>query len=594
MLNWHVSKGENVIGPLAEGVLVERIQAGEFPKGSLVWKKGMKTWEPIEIYFADALTLGEWKKPAKSIVITETPPTPPQPKPMAEDSTQIRPNAEKGWIKYAAAMVVFFSIFFTTHENITDLADPVTLIIIWGGTIVAALVSGVLFLRTLWNLANKRALEKSGSTGGSMKLACVFCGIIFLVFSVLYVPQGSLIYRVGQARKVYDKFSMDFDPGQDAIIIDGTIGPNFAKQLKQKLDVHAGIDTIVITSPGGLVDQALETAKIIEDYGNLTVVARRICNSACLLVLMAGDTKLADWDMDFGFHATSYITHVDENYEDYMGLTELSEEADQYFLKRGVPESILTEANAKGAKSMENVPSIKLADLKIISGLLDRDKLLSLDLAKWRIVENAMGKQNNKNVLNFNSVLQAIRESSPFILKAHADNLYQAYRAADVDKFSSTMGDIMVQLVPAAMKAADGPELYSYTMNNLKQIEYLKTMEDWNTCASYLDGNAASGINVMSQSALRDELTSLSSLIRSAGSKEWKEQPIPKWAERKGEEITQGAAVAAMNAGIDLNQLDKNPYQKCIWTYVLIKLITEEGVDRAPPILRTSPLKHSV
>jgi hypothetical protein len=40
--------------------------------------------------------------------------------------------------------------------------------------------------------------------------------------------------------------------------------------------------------------------------------------------------------------------------------------------------------------------------------------------------------------------------------------------------------------------------------------------------------------------------------------------------------------------------LDKNPYQKCIWTYVLIKLITEEGVDRAPPILRTSPLKHSV
>jgi hypothetical protein len=179
---------------------------------------------------------------------------------------------------------------------------------------------------------------------------------------------------------------------------------------------------------------------------------------------MSGDTKLADWDMSLGFHATSYITHADE---DYMGLTELSEEADRYLSKRGVPQYILTEAEAKGAKSMENVPAIKLADL---SGLLDGDKLLSLDLAKWRIVENAMGKQKNKNVLNFKSVLQAIRESSPFILKAHADNLYQAYRSADVDKFSSTIGDIMVQLVPAAMKAADGPELYNYTMNNLGRV----------------------------------------------------------------------------------------------------------------------------
>jgi len=137
-----------------------------------------------------------------------------------------------------------------------------------------------------------------------------------------------------------------------------------------------------------------------------------------------------------------------------------------------------------------------------------------------------------------------------------------------------------------AIQAADGRDLYRYIMNNLKQVDYLISMEDWNTCANYLDGKISSEINVMSQSALQDEFDSLEKLIRSAGAKNWKRQPIPKWAEQRGGSLVQKTVFDSLKARIDLDKLDTNSRAKCVWTYTLLKLITDEGIDRAPPILR--------
>src|SRR5712691_10015909 len=55
MDKWHISKNQAIEGPITEESLITRIRKGEFKKGSLVWKKGMKTWEPIEIHFANQI-----------------------------------------------------------------------------------------------------------------------------------------------------------------------------------------------------------------------------------------------------------------------------------------------------------------------------------------------------------------------------------------------------------------------------------------------------------------------------------------------------------------------------------------------------------
>ena len=45
----------------------------------------------------------------------------------------------------------------------------------------------------------------------------------------------------------------------------------------------------------------MKTASLVAKRGT-DVVAREICNSACILVLLAAQKRYADWDMVFGFH----------------------------------------------------------------------------------------------------------------------------------------------------------------------------------------------------------------------------------------------------------------------------------------------------
>ncbi len=574
---WHVSKGEVVIGPIAEEMFVQRIRAGEFSKGSLVWKKGLKTWEPIEVHFPDEVMASTGNHTPSALFPSAN---------LIAAHAQSGPNHGNAFRRFWASGAVTFAtfvLFFCVDQYAGDLEGPAAFVGIWGGSLMLAIVSGIITTRKLWSYGSQRAAVSAGIEGGVAKLIAVASGVSLLVFAIFYLSQGSLIYRVEQARKVYDKYTMEVDPVGNEIIINGTIGPSFADQLEHKLFIHSGIESIVITSPGGLVDEGLKAARVIERKGNLSVIARQTCNSACLLMLMAGNQRYADWDMDLGFHAVSAITHVDEQ---AIHLAELGAEADSYLSIRGVPKEIIAGANAKGAKSMESVPAIKMAELKVLSGLLDGNKIVNPSTAKWRSVEDKIGKSQDEEVLSFAPILAVIRETSSPTVEKYADMLYSAFEAYDSKTIQSAVRGVVSDIVPRAMKAADGPELYDYTLSNLKQVEYLKSMEQWTTCAAYLNGKVGSDINVMSRAAFKAELRSLEKLIRSAAAKGWKEQPIPGWAVREGETIAQGAAAAASDAGIDLDKLESNPRNLCILTYALIKLITDEGIDRAPPILR--------
>jgi hypothetical protein len=593
MDNWHVSKNQTTEGPITEENLINRIRKGELKKGSLVWKKGMKTWDPIEIHFAYQLTevQGEIIQESRSKNPTIPSITAIQRIPETSNYDSVDNNAPpisaisgyRPLVKYVGAVVLLFVLFIVANSHSGNLNDPLVFWVVWCGTLYAAIISAIFLIYKSWLVAQKRTIQTKGSSGGILKLACIFIGMALLVFGLVYIPQASLIYRVSQARKAFDKYTMEVDVAQNAIIIDGIIGPSFAERLKRNLDIHAGIDKIIITSAGGLVDQGFKAARAIERQNNITVIARSMCNSSCLIVLMAGNKRLADWDMKLGFHATSFITHVDS---EYRGLAELSDEADRYLTKRGVPQEIINHAFAKGAKELELVPAVTLADLHVLTGLLDDNKYVPTDIAKWRIVEKVLDSLKDRNILGFSQVLKAIRETAPDVVNSQADNLYKAYKGADVTQMRVAVKAIISAVMPYAVQAADGRDLYRYTMNNLKQIAYLSSMEDWDTCAHYVDGQISSEINVMSQSALQDEFDSLEKLIRSAGAKNWKRQPIPKWAEQRGGSLVQKTVFDSLKARIDLDKLDTNSRAKCVRTYTLIKLITDEGIDHAPPILR--------
>lgn len=585
MISWYISKDRKKDGPLSEDQLVKRIKAGEFGKGALVWKKGMSTWEPLELHFDTTIEISPITHPI-SLVSAETEKLPELPvlEQPANSKKKSGPTILK---KYAplrwhfAATVILFFIFICIHKSDSQIGNITIHAIVWGGSLLAAIASAVILLRKMWRLACLGNGEHSH--GGGEKLAVLFGGVILAMFTLIYVSQASLIYRVDQARRAYDKYTMEVDVASDSITINGTIGPTFSDRLDDYLSIHAGIDTIIITSPGGLVDQAIKAAKIIEKHGKISVIARESCNSACLIILMSGDKRYADWDMGLGFHATSAITNVDP---EHLSLVSLSAEADGYLTKRGVPKEILDHGFSKGGKSLDMVPAIKLAESNSLTGLLDKDKKITVNEAKWRIVESAVAGLSDKNISGFSDVLKAIRETSPDVVNNNAEELYKAYESLDPVQIKNSVRAIVSVVTPKAMQAADGKALYAYANNNLKQIEYLLNMEDWNACANYIDGKVGAEINVMSQDLLHDEFASLEKVIRSASSKKWKVQPIPQWSKQRGEAIAQTTALELLKRGIDMDKFDKDSKTKCAFTYVLVKTMIDEGVDRAPPILR--------
>ena len=101
--------------------------------------------------------------------------------------------------------------------------------------------------------------------------------------------------------------------GRPALAVSGTIGPAAASWFREKLDAAhlAAGDTILLSSPGGDLNQAIIMGEIIRSRGLVTAVGvadgsghigRSYCASACVLVFAGGKTRLGIEGSVLGVH----------------------------------------------------------------------------------------------------------------------------------------------------------------------------------------------------------------------------------------------------------------------------------------------------
>lgn len=83
-------------------------------------------------------------------------------------------------------------------------------------------------------------------------------------------------------------------PEMNALVFDGPVGPNAAKDFKVMLARHPDIAVVAFNSPGGYVVPALEIAVEIYSRGISTLILKdNICYSACSFMFMAGSMRHA-------------------------------------------------------------------------------------------------------------------------------------------------------------------------------------------------------------------------------------------------------------------------------------------------------------
>lgn len=98
-----------------------------------------------------------------------------------------------------------------------------------------------------------------------------------------------------------DDAQMSLQEGGSVLRIEGSVGRNFANQMKTLLDANPSVRRIDITSGGGYANPGLEAARLI-NRNNLTVRVRSHCASMCVALWAAAGHRQMEADAVIGLH----------------------------------------------------------------------------------------------------------------------------------------------------------------------------------------------------------------------------------------------------------------------------------------------------
>ncbi len=365
MAEWHVADGQRRLGPFTEEALQAALERGELSERCLVWRQGMAGWEPISKHFQKA----------------------------ARASRRRRRTSPLEFLILLAASLVFLAAaalaIALLYLNSLDLLPRAHAALIWtsGGVALAAtaLLGPVLWWRWTgrWLRAELRGLFR------------IMAIILFLVgasMAAMLLFQARHVMTVTTAAETMRQYSFTWNASSRTVTIKGMIGPGFSRRLAAEL---AGRDVarVEITSPGGLIDEAMRGARLLQARRGLTVVARGDCASACIIVLMGGETRLADYDMDIGFHAYDSIVDLKSDWST-VATRRQGREADAYMIARGVPAAPLKESARLGPATLYMVPSADLVEPGMLTGLVDEDgRRISLSDARAKLRALEAGRE---------------------------------------------------------------------------------------------------------------------------------------------------------------------------------------------------------
>lgn len=571
---WYIYINEKPEGIFSKEQIERFISSGNVTKGALVWKKGLVQWSPIELYF----NFDDQNNSSDKVDLT------------LDNAKSITYKPQNLTLMFSLVLLSIMSIVgFILFQNSFKVIDDFYLILIWFIALSLSAVIATSTILILWKHSNFLwHNNKWHKIAGLLRISCFFFSICLILYIGIFTNIGLTKKRILKARSSFNKYDIDVDPALKVITISGLIGPNLAKNVIDKLSVHSDINTILIDSPGGLVDEGLSAAKHIQSLNSSTVIANGTCNSSCLLILMSGKHRLASWNMKFGFHAVNAITNLGE-FGDAI-IYDLGEENYAYLINRGVPNEIIEQVKATGPSKLVTFPAIDLYDKGVLTGLIDGKNLIDADNAKWKYIEKII---DDPELLNLSSVFTAIRESDQSLVKKYANSLYEDFKSNNIEKIKTQIVEITGSVRNRSLKAAEGSELISYIAVQYFQTRHLAKLEQWKACVEYLDGNMTKTTQAFLSKELREkEHETFSNLIRSASSNKWKSQPIPSWAKIKVDTISKEVLSNALEIGIIEKETEQiTPKGQCIFYYMLLDKFLDLQQDTAAPALRSFFIK---
>lgn len=351
---WHVSDRGVVSGPFAGDEIRAGLRQRRWTRSALVWTPRLEGWRPMRVNFPEARRRPGGRRTAGLRLLATT---------------------VSAWA--AAALVVAL-----VYADIGDQVPLAWLYVVWTAAGAALVVSGLAAGLAWWRLAG-RLVARAPETAAVFRIAAVILTSSAGLLSFVELRQAPAVRDVSRARAQY-AYAITTDPSARTVTVEGGIGHGFAEALGAELARVGRPATIEIDSPGGLADEALAAAEAIEARGGVRVVARRQCDSACLVILMSGEQRLADYDMTLGFHAVAPVVETDDRLLEWVVVQE-GKKIDAYLRRRGAPAADIAEANRLGPARVHAKPAVELAAQGVLTGLLDGDRPVTVEEARARL-----------------------------------------------------------------------------------------------------------------------------------------------------------------------------------------------------------------
>ncbi|EBA16554.1 hypothetical protein RSK20926_22554 [Roseobacter sp. SK209-2-6] len=144
------------------------------------------------------------------------------------------------------------------------------------------------------------------------------------------------------------RYSLILTPDGRILDFKGEITFGLTRRLKKVLSENPEIETLLLSSAGGLIYEARGAAKLIAEFG-LNTEARGLCASACTLLFAAGNRRQIGMDGSLGFHSYQ-LRH-------FGGLPQINIEKEQkrdekYLISRGVSEDFVKKVFETSAEKL--------------------------------------------------------------------------------------------------------------------------------------------------------------------------------------------------------------------------------------------------
>lgn len=163
----------------------------------------------------------------------------------------------------------------------------------------------------------------------------------------------------------------NYDLWTKTVRVSGYFNPGFGEVFRHEM---AGryVRRVEIDSGDSGLEDALASARIIEARPLLTTVAQGSCGNGCTVMLMAGDRRLAQYDITLQLGADADLGAFDSRSWRPETQARLLAERNALLLRRGVPERYVRPGAALvDGRDIRLVASVELAKAGALDGLID-------------------------------------------------------------------------------------------------------------------------------------------------------------------------------------------------------------------------------